>query len=448
VCEIIPASPWASAQNGEVRPPEYDLKGLPMKTTLMLALASLSLCATALAQSRSHRLTGNNVAFQQIAEVMGTQLGSAFGDAVAISGNTMVIGASVAAVGCGQPPDGCGAAYVFLKTGDDWSNPALVATLTQTDGITYGGFGSSVAISGNTIVVSGYGNGAAFVFVEPAGGWTDMTQTAELTVSGGLVAEPPVVAIDGDTIVAGYALDTNSAYVYVKPEGGWVDMTQSAQLVGTDVQDAAWFGRSVAVSGRHIVVGARQNRIDGVKQGSAYLFTEPASGWNGVLAQTTEFTGSDSTRNGLFGESISLSDDTVAVGAPYQQIGSTQGAVYVYVRPSTGWPQKMTQTAKLSASKGGGGAQLGISVAVAGGIVLTGAIGVQDYQGVGWIFREPPGGWTNATTGEEIQASDGAPNDIFGYAVAIGDGVLVVGAYEDTLSDQGDGAAYIFAESN
>jgi hypothetical protein len=419
-----------------------------MKTTLTLALALLSLRATAPTQSSLRRVADNNVAFQQIAEVMGTQLGSAFGNAVAISGNTMVVGAEYASGGCGQPPYGCGAAYVFLKTGDDWSNPTLVATLTQTNGIGEGGFGYEVAISGNTIVVSGPGeNGAAFVFVEPESGWTDMTQTAELTVSGNLIAAPPAVAISGNTIVAGYAVDTNSAYVYVKPEGGWVDMTQSAQLVGTDVQNAAWFGQSVAISGRNIVVGARQNRINGVEQGSAYLFTEPASGWSGIWAQTTEFTGSDSTRNGRFGESISLSGDTVAVAAPYQQIGSTEGAVYVYARPSTGWPKNMTQTAKLSVSKGGGSAALGSSVAIASGIVLTGAIGVQDYQGVGWIFREPPGGWTNATTAEEIQASDGAPNDIFGCAVAIGDSVLVVGAYEESAGSSEYGAAYIFSES-
>jgi hypothetical protein len=105
------------------------------------------------------------------------------------------------------------------------------------------------------------------------------------------------------------------------------------------------------------------------------------------------------------------------------------------------------QTAELSVSKGGGGAALGFSLAIASGIVLTGAIGVQDYQGVGWIFLEPPGGWTNATTAEEIRASDAAASDVFGDSVAIGDGVLVVGADEYSSEGVENGAAYIFAES-
>lgn len=170
----------------------------------------------------------------QLAEVMGAQPGYYFGASVAMSGDTMVVGVPGATAGCGQPT--CGAAYVFTAANGDWGSLTQVATLTPSNGITDGGFGGAVAISGSTIVVSGSGPtgaGAIYVFVEPAGGWINMTETAELTVStsvGNLFS----VAIDGETVVVGAEeASSNKAYVYVEPASGWVNMTQTAELVSS-----------------------------------------------------------------------------------------------------------------------------------------------------------------------------------------------------------------------
>ena len=105
-----------------------------------IALAALVLSSPAVGQTIS-----------QLAEVMGTQPGSQFGFSVAVSGNTAVVAAPSETVSCQV----CGVAYVFTQTGGDWSNLTLVATLTQAGGAGYLGFGNAVAISGNTIVVSG-----------------------------------------------------------------------------------------------------------------------------------------------------------------------------------------------------------------------------------------------------------------------------------------------------
>ena len=129
---------------------------------------------------------------------------SELGYSVAISGNTVVVGAA-----------GGHAAYVFTESGSGWANMTQVAKLTASDGNAYAGgqFGASVAISGNTIVVGapGQGEGAAYVFSEPASGWTNMTQTAELTASDGALNPPTgiganfgdAVAISGNTVVVG-----------------------------------------------------------------------------------------------------------------------------------------------------------------------------------------------------------------------------------------------------
>src|SRR5579863_4019033 len=106
-----------------------------------------------------------------------------------------------------------------------------LAELTASDGATLDSLGSSVAISGNTIVAGALGNnsntGAVYVFVEPTTGWTNMTQTAKLTASDGQSRDDLgwSVAISGNVVAAGAPGGaTGAVYVFVEPAGGWVDM--------------------------------------------------------------------------------------------------------------------------------------------------------------------------------------------------------------------------------
>ncbi|MDM8553620.1 choice-of-anchor D domain-containing protein, partial [Desulfococcaceae bacterium HSG7] len=115
----------------------------------------------------------------------------------------------------------------------------------------------------------------AYVFVKPAGGWSDMTQTAKLTASDANSDDHFgwSVAVNGDTAVVGAnGDDTGSAYVFVKPAGGWSDMTQTAKLTASDAAADDQFGSSAAVSGDTVVVGAPYNDDDGAESGSAYIF--------------------------------------------------------------------------------------------------------------------------------------------------------------------------------
>ena len=154
-----------------------------------------------------------------------------------------------------------------------WSgNLTETAKLTASDGAAGDYFGHSVAISGNTVVVGADyatvgGNsqqGAAYVFVEPTSGWVSTTQTAKLTASDGAADNyfGWSVAVSGNTVVVGELGATGyqgAAYVFVEPaSGGWANATETAKLTGPDGTTINGFGRSVAISGNTVVVGGAQ----------------------------------------------------------------------------------------------------------------------------------------------------------------------------------------------
>jgi hypothetical protein len=420
-----------------------------MKTFPGMSLVAMSLallCVGVPAQSGVGRLPSET--FQQLAELTGTGPYALASYSVAISGNTLVIGAPSA-----NSLDG--SAYVYTAVNGDWTNLQLTATLTQSRGQCEGCFGDSVAISGSTIVVGGYDfsalTGAAYVYIDPAG---TVAENAELTTTGSPSGAFNSVSIDGDIIVGGGNLSSvgnekelGSAYVYVQPTGGWSNMTQAAVLVANNADVGCLFGNSVGVSGNTIVVGAPLSDANGlVQRGRAYVFVEPESGWSGTRGQTAELDPSDGTKQAYFGFSVSISGDSVVVGGPQQTIGSngTQGAVYVYTRPSTGWPKTMTETAELTAFDGKAGSELGFSVAISDKTLLAGAPFANSHKGVSYVFSEPSGGWQTEPGGIPIAVSDATPNEGFGSAVGVGGGVLALSAPD---ASNGDGAVYIFGES-
>ncbi len=126
------------------------------------------------------------------------------------------------------------------------------------------------------------------------------------------------VAIDGDTMVAG-APETSSAIasrhgvalVYKSDgAGGW---TQEAELITDDADADDMFGSTVAISGDTIVVGTPVDDDDGPASGSAYVFTRTGSVWT----QQQKLTASDAYEVDRFGDAVSISGDTIAVAADY-----------------------------------------------------------------------------------------------------------------------------------
>ncbi len=180
------------------------------------------------------------------------------GTSISTSGDTVVVGAESATVG----GDICrGAVYVFTGSGSAWTQ---TAKLTAADGEANDFFGASVAISGDTVVVGAVGassgQGAAYVFTGSGSAWT---QTAELTAADGAAGDSfgASVAISGNTLVVG-AVGANysqgAAYVFTGSGSAWTQTTELAAATGVAGDS---FGTALATSGATVVVGA-----DGVEQ--------------------------------------------------------------------------------------------------------------------------------------------------------------------------------------
>jgi len=347
-----------------------------------------------------------------------------------------------------------------------------MAKLTASDGAASDYFGTSVAISGDTVVVGArdatvsghFQQGSAYVFVEPAGGWsTTSSYTAKLTASDGAAGDSfgISVAISGDTVVVGAfwaQIDGNTnqgaAYVFVKPAGGWATTsTYAAKLTASDGTLNDNFGWSVAISGDTVVVGSPNAAIGGhTNQGSAYVFVEPAGGWSTTSSYTAKLTASDGAAGDLFGWSVAISGDTVVVGAPHAAIGgqTRQGAAYVFVKPAGVWATTSIYAAKLTASDGTLNDNFGWSVAISGDTVVVGSsnalIGGHTNQGAAYVFVKPAGVWaTTSIYAAKLTASDGAAKDFFGFSVAINSDTVVVGAFKAVISGNiAQGASYVF----
>ena len=193
------------------------------------------------------------------------------------------------------------------------------------------------------------------------------------------------------------------------------------KLIAADGASQDSFGWSVSISGNAAVVGAPQ---DGGSFGSAYIFERDPATHN--WAQTQKLQAFDGARSDQFGESVSISGDSVIVGAKWDD--SYRGSAYIFVRdPDTGvWAQQQ----KLLASDGAAYHIFGKSVAISGDTAIVGAdysTGIANSTGFAYIFvRDPATGvWTEQ---EKLAPSDGVVNDYFGYRVAIDGETAVVGS--------------------
>jgi hypothetical protein len=247
------------------------------------------------------------------------------GTSVAISSD----GKTIVAGGPGQ--GGASGAYVFVEPEGGWVNMTeATATLTSSSGLEVG---QSVAISGNTIVAGEVDNGRleqVYVFVEPEGGWVSTTQPNAILTGSDEGAEDAfghVVAIRGETVVAGSAHDTGTAYVFVEPETGWTDMTQTAELTIQAKGDPG-LSFAVAITDRVILASAPGDIIGEVPQGAIFGYVESAKGWVNTSKPNGSVIASDGGADEGFGASLAVSGTTMVVGAP-DKGGDLQGAVYI-----------------------------------------------------------------------------------------------------------------------
>ncbi len=232
----------------------------------------------------------------------------------------------------------------FVRSGAVWSEQQkLEASDASADDF----FGDSVAISGETVVVGAHGDdgaagfdqGSAYVFVRSGGVWSEQ-QKLEASDAAALDSFGWSVAISGETIVVGAPFDDGaagenqgSAYVFVRSGGVW---SEQQKLEASDAAYFNIFGTSVAISGETVVVGAVESGSQGTFQGSAYVFVRT----DGVWSEQQRLKPSDAEDSAVFGHSVAISGETVVVGAP----GEFRAA-YVYVADN---PPTITLNAPIS----------------------------------------------------------------------------------------------------
>lgn len=376
-----------------------------------------------------------------------------FGSAVALSGNTAVIGA---------PQDAPrGSAYVFTRSGTTW---LFAAKLTTPDS---GSFGYSVAIFGDTILIgarsTNSSQGSAYIFTKPAAGWvTTSAYTAKLTASDGLAGDyfGASVDISNDTVLIGAYGDDNgandgqgSAYVFIKPAGGWkTTSTYTAKLTASDGADDDDFGYSVAIFEDAILIGAPYDDNAAYwDQGSAYIFEKPIGGWNTTSAHTAKII-TDAGTNNYFGNSVDISGDTILIGSRGHTIGShsLQGAAYIFTKPGGGWAAISTYTKKLLREENTDVGAFGASVALSENTAIIGCpyCYFSNTDGATFIYTKSPQGWAYSSASPTILTpSDGTIVDYYGSSVALsGDTALIGAMAHPNYTNQG--AAYFYQTHN
>lgn len=192
-----------------------------------------------------------------------------------------------------------------------------------------------------------------------------------------------VALVDGTLVIGapkvgfqGTSVGAGSAYVFTKSGGSWAE--KDILTAGVDKDH---FGFSVSVSGDTVVVGAPQLNFDpppaATGPGTAYVYKQSGNDWN--LQATLSVSGG--ATGDKYGIDTAISGNTIVVGASEQE-STGEGAAYVYTRSGNTW----TQQDKLVASDADSDTKLGESVAIAGGDILVGATNLPMPSGPGTIY--------------------------------------------------------------
>jgi acyl-[acyl carrier protein]--UDP-N-acetylglucosamine O-acyltransferase len=364
-----------------------------------------------------------------------TDVSDSFGVSVALSGDTLAVGARYedsAATGVNGDQSSSaafasGAVYVFTRSGGAWSQQAYLKA-SNTDAGDF--FGSSVALSGNTLAVGVHQEASA------------------------------ATGVNGDQS-SNAAENSGAVYVFTRSGGAW---SQQAYLKASNTDTTDLFGYSVALSGDTLAVGANAEDSDATgvngdqssnaagNSGAVYVFTRSGGAWS----QQAYLKASNTGNSDFFGGSVALSDNTLAVGAYGENSNATgvngdqssnaasdSGAVYVFTRSGGAWSQQ----AYLKASNTGAHDHFGASVALSDNTLAVGAdwessdaAGVNGDQssngasmsGAVYLFTRSGGAWSQQAY---LKASNTDEHDYFGGSVALSGDTLAVGAqYEQSAA--------------
>jgi len=380
-----------------------------------------------------------------------------FGLCAAVSGSYAIVGSPGADVtGSNQ-----GAAYIFFQSEGGTDGWGQVKELVAADADDNDFFGTSVAISGDYAVVgaagedgSGTDRGSVYIFYRNQGGEDGWGQVKR--VRAGDTADEDgfgySVALEGDTLIVGAdgedgsGTDEGAAYVFYRDLGGVGNWGQVVKLAAGDPADSYQFGYAVAISGDTVLVGVPGDDGAGSARGGAYVFSRDLGG-SDAWGEVTMLTASDAADEVWFGTAVAVDGPLAVVGAAWDDGGGTnRGAAYVFSRDQGG-ADNWGQVKKLAASDAHNSDLFGYDVAVDGNFIVVGAgwaSGGGTQRGQAYIFSRDEGGADNWGEVQRLRAGDGSNNDWFGFSVSLDGLYLLVGASGEDGAGSERGAAYMF----
>lgn len=234
-----------------------------------------------------------------------TGAGDHFGSAVALAGDTLVVSADQEASGAtgvngdqsNNSAPNAGAVYVFVRSGGSWSQQAYLKASNTGGGDL---FGTSVAISGDTVVVGASGEDSDAVGVNAPVGTGGCAE-------GNAGCQPGTQSSNASSWAG-------AAYVFVRTGSTW---SQQAYLKASNSDASDQFGATVALSGDTVVVGApieasMATGVDGYQDnecapgsGAAYVFVRSGSTWS----QQAYLKASNTGGGDLFGYALAIAGD-------------------------------------------------------------------------------------------------------------------------------------------
>ncbi|MDE0298359.1 MAG: hypothetical protein OXN17_06975 [Candidatus Poribacteria bacterium] len=258
----------------------------------------------------------------------------AFGHVVSIDGTTAVVGAP----GDDDAGNNSGAVYLFVRDANGWKQHAK---LVPKDSAKLDAFGDAVKIQADTLIVGATGHthggtrfaGAVFVFVRDGDTWREQAKlTADDAGAGDQFGVS--VGMEGDTIIVGSKKndpdgirDAGAAYIFQRDGNTW---NQAAKLTAPKKRKGDHFGSGVATSRNIAIVGAPLSEAGGFSAGAAYSFVNADGVWKNTATVLPEV----AHPNLFYGSAIAISGDTVIVtgcDGPEKGVGVGNGIVaYVY----------------------------------------------------------------------------------------------------------------------
>jgi hypothetical protein len=331
---------------------------------------------------------------------------------------------------------------VVTSTAAKEQGPAGEYKLTADNPVANAQFGRSVAIAGDLVAVGEGGDGAVgAVYLYKHQGMKyvpEATLVSPDATTGTFPEFGRTVAIQGNMVIVGARFaqvgnleKAGAVYVFRKHGNSW---QFEDKIVSPSPEDEDNFGRALAIEGNLLVVTARKSSLE---EGSAYMYVKKGGRW----IHTQNLTASDAAPGAYFGQSVDIQGNLIAIGARNADPKGA-GAVYLFRKTHDGW----TEIAKVSPSDGKKNDQYGFTVAISGDTMTVGSRradpdGLTDAGAV-YVYSLKR---DSADLVTRLTPSDASAGDEFGQSVAFAGDVIAAGAWKDDIGDKKDqGSIYLF----